>query len=248
MAVRFSEGSPIEQFQAGRELAGPNPIGIMIRGLLGAVSGLQGAQVEQKFKMRQTQYETGLKEQSATRLLQEKARLFPPQPRALSGDTAGKLTFALHGARMAGRAKSILFPTGEAKSFNRAVTASAKTPLGLGQLFQSSSGKQDTQDLEFSLSRAVTAAVFLQSGVTVRPDEALKAAKDFIANAVADPDSAKLRIDELERISSDAARFIDPTGTYATLAASPFEPRMEADDEDGSLEEIESILRERGVE
>ena len=235
----------MQGFQTGYQSQGPSTMGVFVTNLMDRMTKMQQARAEVGLKS-QSEIQTQqallpMKEASATRLMQKKAELFPPQPRALSGDTAGKLTFALHGARMAGRAKSILFPTGEAKSFNRAVTASAKTPWGLGQLFQSSSGKQDTQDLEFSLSRAVTAAVFLQSGVTVRPDEALKAAKDFIANAVADPDSAKLRIDELERISSDAARFIDPTGTYSTLTASPFEPRMEADDGSADADEWEVL-------
>jgi len=53
MAVRFAEGGPLEQFQAGRSLAGVNPLGEMIRGMMGTINQIQGAQLQHKFKVKE---------------------------------------------------------------------------------------------------------------------------------------------------------------------------------------------------
>ena len=70
-------------FDVGQQLAGPNAFGVAIKGLLGRINSLQDLTAESQMKSRtdlQTQRELlPMKEASAMRLMQEKARLFPPK-------------------------------------------------------------------------------------------------------------------------------------------------------------------------
>jgi hypothetical protein len=54
----------MEQFQAGASLAGPNPLGMMIKGMLESVNKMRGMQVEQRFKLEQIQEEATAKSQA----------------------------------------------------------------------------------------------------------------------------------------------------------------------------------------
>ena len=215
-------------FQVGQQVAGPNPIGIAIKGVMDRLTAVQGAQLETQMK---TQAEVGaqqqllpMKEQSAINVLREKARLFPPQAKSLSGETAGRLSLASQGEGHAKQALRILFPTGEAGSFDRGLVAAMHSPFGLGMM-----GNQKAQSLEFNLSRAIEAQLRSETGATAPPEELKRLTKQFIANAVADPQAAFERIQSLESGLGKTRSFIDPTGQYGRLAPSPFEASSEED-------------------
>ena len=175
-----------------------------------------------------------MKEASATRLMQKKAELFPPQPRALSGDTAGRLSLASQGEKFAKRAKGLLFPSGEATSFNRALMGAARNPVG-----RTFSG--EAQDVEFYVKRAIDAQLRSETGAAVSPGELDRLTAAFMANAFADPTSAFTRLDELEFGLRGVRQSIDPSGQYSQRPSSPFEPSSSEEDVSGLSDE--EILR-----
>src|SRR3990167_8918519 len=103
MAVGFGGG--VEQFQAGRALAGDNALGVFAKNLLAQVGTVGEAQLKSRMDLEGQKQLIPLKEASAIRLMQEKARLFPPK----TGGTASRAQgIAEVGLSKANRIKEIL--------------------------------------------------------------------------------------------------------------------------------------------
>ena len=233
----------MQGFQTGFQSRGPSALGVFLDTLTDRMTKLQQTRAEVGLKSQadiQTQQALlPMKEASATRLMQEKARLFPPQARALSGDTSGKLSLASHGEHAAKRAKEILFqtdPTTGSRTMNRGLLGALHSPFGVGMV-----GNKNAQLLEFYTKRAVDAQVRSETGAAMPPDELTRTTREFLANALANPDAAFERLDQLESGLRATRMAIDPTGTYATMAASPFEPRLEADGGSADADEWEVL-------
>ena len=235
----------LNAFQVGQGLGqGQSALGHMVKQVVERFGQQQQVQGEAQLGLQKEQALIPLREASASRLLQEKARLFPQQPKALSGDTAGRLSLVTQGEKFAKRAKQLLFPTGEAGSFRRGLMGAANNPVGrtFGNPFgQASAG--EAQDVEFYVQRAIDAQLRSETGAAAPPAELERMTKQFMANSYADPQAAFNRLTELEIGFQRTSTGIDPTGYYRNMGSSPFESR----DEDLSSMSDEDILRGAGL-
>ena len=232
-------GSPLQAFQVGQGLGqGQSTLGHAVKSVLERYNKMQELQGEAQLGLQKEQALIPLKEASASRFLQEKARLFPQQPKSLSGETAGRLSLASQGQSHAATAKQLLFPTGTAESFDRGLVTAMHSPFGVGMI-----GNGRAQSLEFNLMRAIDSQLRTETGATAPPEELKRLSREFIANAVADPHAAFERLNTLEGGLQKTSNFIDPTGHYRTVGNSPFESR----DEDLSSMSDEDILRGAGL-
>ena len=82
MAVGFGEG--VEQFQAGRQLAGENAVGVFIKNLLGQVNKLTEVSAEAKLKREGEKPLSRLFSEEATKLQARQMFGQPPPPKPLS--------------------------------------------------------------------------------------------------------------------------------------------------------------------
>lgn len=226
-------------FQAGQQLGeGQSAFGVIVKQLTARANAIMEQQMKSQAELQTQKALIPLKAASAKELLQEKAQLFPPQPKNLSGDTAGRLSLASQGQGQAATAKRLLFPSGTPESFNRGLVARMHSPFGIGMI-----GNQESQSLEFNLKRALDAQLRSETGAAVSPGELDRLTKEFIANAVANPRAAFERITSLESGLRKTSSFIDPTGHYRRGVTSPFEPAGE----DLSSMSDEDILRGAGL-
>ena len=231
----------LEAFQVGQGLGqGQSTLGHMVRQVVERYSKMQELQGEAQLGLQKEQALIPLREASASRLLQEKARLFPPQPKNLSGETAGRLSLATSGAGHATTAKRLLFPTGDPASFDRGLVVAMKSPFGVGMI-----GNGKAQSLEFNLMRAIDSQLRSETGATAPPEELKRLSREFIANAVADPQAAYERLQALEGGLQQTSNFIDPSGHYRKIGNSPFDSQNR--DEDLSSMSDEDILRGAGL-
>mgnify|MGYP001602945113 CR=1 FL=1 len=230
---------PFAAFQIGAQLGqGQSTLGHMVRTIVGQFGAQQEAQRKIQTEVQTQKALIPFRTGAAKELLQEKARLFPPQPKSLSGETAGKLSLASQGTTYASRAKSLLFPTGTPDSFNRGLIARMQSPFGIGMV-----GSGEAQSLEFNLKRAIDAQLRSETGAAVSPGELDRLTKAFIANSFANPVAAFERLEGLESGLGQTSNFIDPTGRYRKMGASPFEPSGE----DLNSVSDEDILRGAGL-
>lgn len=128
----------------------------------------------------------------------------------LSSEGGGRFGLTSSGVRQIGQAKQILFPDGTPKSFRRDLAGRMQ-----GSAWGATIGSRDAQDLEFLLGRAIAAQTRAETGAAMPESEVKKAVRDFIANAAADPDSAYLRMDELEKTLISSQTAMDPSGRMA---------------------------------
>ena len=220
-------------FGVGQALAGQNALGTFAKGLLDKVNAVGEMSMKSRMEMESQKQLIPMKEASAMRLMQEKARLFPPQPKALSGEAAGRLSLSTKGEQSAKRARSLLFPTGEASSMDRRLLTRIHTPWGVGMI-----GSGDAQMLEFYTKRAIDAQLRSETGATAPPAELDRMTKEFLANAIGDPNAAFTKLSELESGLGMVRQGIDPTGMYGRLGTSPFEQSTTEDLSGLSDEEI----------
>ena len=230
----------LNAFQVGQGLGqGQSALGHMVKQVVERFGQQQALQGEAQLGLEKEKALIGLKEGSASRLLQEKARLFPQQQKALSGETAGRLSLATAGSSHATKAKQLLFPRGTPDSFNRGIVVAMQSPWGMGMI-----GNQDAQSLEFNLSRAIEAQLRSETGATAPPDELKRLTHQIITNALADPNVAMERLDALAGGLGQTASAIDPSGYYRKVGNSPFAQNT---DEDLSSLSDEDILSGAGL-
>ena len=229
---------PFAAFQIGAQLGqGQSTLGHMVRTIVGQFGAQQEAQRKIQTEVQTQKALIPFRTGAAKELLQEKARLFPPQPKALAGDTAGRLSLSSQGEKFAQRAKGLLFPSGTPESFDNTLMGLARSRIG-----RTFSGK--AQEVEFYVKRAIDAQLRSETGAAVSPGELDRLTESFMANAFADPQAAFIRLDELETGLRMTRTSIDPTGQYARLGQqSPFEQSGE----DLNSVSDEDILRGAGL-
>ena len=84
-------------------------------------------------------------------------------------------------------------------------------------------GSKDSQELEFYAMRAIDAQLRAETGAAAPPEELKRLTREFLSNALADPDATFTRLNELEIGLRDVRIAIDPTGRYANQGPSPFD-------------------------
>lgn len=232
-------------FKVGQEMAGENALGVFAKQALERVQSVQDAKMKSQMELETQKQLIPMKEESAMRLLQEKSKLFPQQPRALSSDAAGRLSLASQGEKFSQRARSLLFPTGQVDSFRRHLAGASQNSLGrtFGNPFARVKAGE-AQDVEFYVKRAIDSQLRAETGATAPDRELDRLTQAFMSNAYADPNSAMTRLSELEEGLRKVRMGIDPTGYYSGLGSSPFEPVSTDDDVSGLSDE--EIMRQLG--
>src|SRR3990167_8446558 len=97
--------NPFGAFQMGVGLGqGNSALGALVKTVVERFSQQQELQGKAQAEFQTQKSLIPFRTSAAKELLQEKARLFPPQPKALSGDVAGRLSLASQGEKFAQRA------------------------------------------------------------------------------------------------------------------------------------------------
>ena len=198
------------------------------------------AAIESSGQLSLEREKSGLQEKREINVLREKARLFPSQPRGLSGEAAGRLSLSSMGETSARTAKQLLFETDRngQLNLNRGLIRAMHSPFGAGMVFS-----PESQRLEFHLKRALDAQLRAETGAALNPAELTRMTQEFISNSLADPQAAYEKLETLEQGLRMTRHAIDPTGRFALNPVSPFEPQNEEDLSGMADEELLEALR-----
>lgn len=141
------------------------------------------------------------------------------------GADSGKVTLAQESLKNIDDIKSMLFPDGTSKSFNREAAFGSNPPaLRLPLIGRVGANvrrdnpldptdnvkAQEAQDLFRKIGAALSARQLIQTGVAARPEETQKLIEQFAPNFFSNPDAALKGLDELKTFYSEYINKTDP--------------------------------------
>jgi hypothetical protein len=172
--------------------------------------GQTGISVDEKGNQRATYGETqDVKDKRRQKLAN--------MPKGISADKAGLYELAKESVRNIASVKSSLFPTGEAKSYQRLKAGSSNLPMNtfpvLGALVPSYKPfNKDAQDIFRRMSAALSGRQLIQTGVAARPEETAKLVSQFAPNFFTNPEATLSGLNELEQFYSNYIKTLETKG------------------------------------
>jgi len=174
--------------------------GMLLRGILSKKFGVPFEQMMSP-EEKQTQLTQDVEKTQA----QELAKGIPTSE-------TGKVALARESIKNIQDIKSILFPTGEAKSFKRSTAFASNLPGGSLPILPSRGWGKAEQEIFRKMGAALSGRQLIQTGVAARPEETQKLISQFAPSGGSNPEAALNGLTELENFYKDYLNTLETRG------------------------------------